>query len=51
MSAYTEWLDTVSEEIQKDFLEFEFSDPQLMIIGSWLEAAFDEGCSNGKYGS
>lgn len=51
MSAYTDWLDTVSEQIQKDLLEFEFSDSQLMIIGSWLEAAFDEGCTYGKYGS
>lgn len=51
MSTYTDWLDTVSEEIQKDFLEFEFSDPQLIMIGSWLDAAFDAGRDCGKYGS
>lgn len=51
MSAYTEWLDTVSEQLEEDFKELYLTDYQLAFIGSWLEAAFEEGRTYGKYGS
>lgn len=51
MSAYTEWLDTVSEPLEEDLLTLAFGDDQLKIIGKWLDEAFEAGRDYGKYGS